>query len=81
MTPPPLPPTPIECMRFEGSANGFQTAGFDRKRLDLAQFAAKEWLSSQQNIDVINIESCFGNMAAFVTVWFRRVKVNQNTQQ
>jgi hypothetical protein len=53
---------------------GVHTVGFDRKRLDLAQFAAKEWLSSQQNIDVISIESCFGNMAAFVTVWYRRVK-------
>ena len=60
-------------MRFEGTANGLLTAGLDRTRLDIAQSAAKQWLALQQNsIDVINIESCFGNMAAFVTVWFRR---------
>jgi hypothetical protein len=60
-------------MRFEGNANGLHTAGLDRKRLDIAQGEAKQWLALQQNsIDVINIESCFGNMAAFVTVWFRK---------
>ena len=69
---PPLPPPPIEYIRFEGSASGMHTVGFDRKRLELAQAATREWLSSQHNIDVITIESCFGNMAAFVTVWFRR---------
>lgn len=72
MTPPPLPPPAIECMRFEGTANGLLTAGLDRTRLDIAQIAAKQWLAQQNSIDVINIESCFGNMAAFVTVWFRR---------
>lgn len=71
-TPPPLPPPPIKCVRFEGSAVGLHTAGFDRKRLDAAQFAAREWISSQPSIEVISIESSFGNLLAFVTVWFRR---------
>ena len=72
MTPPPLPPPAIEYMRFEGSASGIHTVGFDRKRIELAQAAAKDWLAAYPNIEVISIESCFGNMAAFVTVWFRR---------
>lgn len=72
MQPPPLPPPQIEFMRFEGTGAGLHTAGYDRKRVEMAQVAAKHWLASQPNIDVITIETCFGNMAAFVTVWFRR---------
>lgn len=71
-TPPPLPPPPIEFVRFEGSASGLHTVGFDRKRIELAQTAAREWLATQSGIEVVAIDSCFGNMAAFVTVWFRR---------
>ena len=72
MIPPPLPPPAIEFMRFEGSAAGLHTVAFDRKRIEQAQVAARQWLTSQQNLEVISIETCFGNMAAFVTVWFRR---------
>lgn len=70
--PPPIPLALIECIRFEGSAVGLHTAGFDRKRLDAAQTAAREWLASQPSVDVVSIESCFGNLPAFVTVWYRR---------
>lgn len=70
--PPPLLPPPAECVRFEGCAVGLHTAGFDRKRLDAAQFTAREWISSQTSIEVISIVSSFGNLLAFVTVWFRR---------
>ena len=72
MQPPPLPDPHIECIRFEGVASGLHTAGFDRKRLDIAQKSAEEWLRSKKAIEVVSIESCFGNVAAFVTVWFRR---------
>lgn len=72
MIPPPLPPRAIESIRFEGCASGIHTAGLDRTRLDLAQRAAIQWLSSQHDIDVVSMDSCFGNMVAFVTVWFRR---------
>jgi len=71
-TPPPLPPPPIESIRFEASGTGLHTAGFDRKRLDSAQAAAKEWLAAHPDIEVVSIDSCFGNMLALVTVWFRR---------
>lgn len=70
--PPPLPPASIECIRFEGSAVGLHTAGFDRKRLDAAQAAARHWLASNPSVEVISIESSFGNLLAFVTVWYRR---------
>jgi hypothetical protein len=72
MTPPPLPPPSIEFMRFEGSGAGLHTVAFDRRRIEQAQVAARQWLASQQNIEVISIETCFGNMTAFVTVWFLR---------
>jgi hypothetical protein len=71
-TPPPLPLPVMECIRFEGSGVGLHTAGFDRKRLDAAQAAAREWLASHPSVDVISIESSFGNLLAFVTVWYRR---------
>jgi hypothetical protein len=71
-TPPPLPPSGIECIRFEGTGAGIHTAGFDRKRLDMAQLAAKQWLNANPHIEIFSIESCFGNIAAFVTVWYRR---------
>jgi hypothetical protein len=71
-TPPPLPPSGIEYARFEGTGAGLHTAGFDRKRLDKAQHDAKKWLEDNPAIEIIAIDSCFGNMAAFVTVWFRR---------
>ena len=72
MSPPPLPSPAIETIRFEGAASGMHSVGLDRKRLELAQSAAKEWLSTQSAIEVMTIESCFGKMAAFVTVWYRR---------
>ena len=72
LTPPPLPPAPIECIRFDASGTGIHTGGFDRKRLDSAQAAAKEWLATQSQIEIISIDSCFGNVLAFVTVWYRR---------
>ncbi len=59
-------------MRFEGSGSGIHTGAFDRKLLDSAQAAAKEWLSGQSQIEIISIESSFGKMLAFVTVWYRR---------
>lgn len=62
----------MECIRFEGSGVGLHAAGFDRKRLDAAQAAAREWLASQPSVDVISIESSFGNLLAFVTAWYRR---------
>jgi hypothetical protein len=72
MTPPSFPPPLIERIRFEGSASGFQTIGLDRSRLEIAQSEAQKWLATQTNIDIASIDSCFGNMGAFVTVWFRR---------
>jgi hypothetical protein len=51
------------------------TAGFDRKRLDTAQTAAREWLAAQPAIEVISIDSSFGDLLAFVTVWYRRKKL------
>jgi hypothetical protein len=72
-TPPPLPPPGIEFVRFEGTGVGLHTAGFDRTRLDKAQQSARKWLQENPSIEVITIESCFGNMAAFVTIWFRRM--------
>jgi hypothetical protein len=70
-TPPPLPSPGIDFARFEGTGAGLLTAGFDRKRLDRAQQDAKKWLQQNPAIEIIAIESCFGNSAAFVTIWFR----------
>lgn len=71
-TPPPLPPPGVEFVRFEGTANGLHTVGLDKKRLDIAQEAARQWCAENHDVEVISIDSCFGNMAAFVTVWYRR---------
>ncbi len=72
-TPPPLPPPSIEFIRFEGTGAGFHTAAFDRQRLELAQQSAQRWLAANPHIEILSIESCFGNLAAFVTIWYRRL--------
>lgn len=63
-------------MRFEGTGNGIHTAAFDRKRLDIAQLAARQWLNTNPKIEIISIESCFGDMAVYVTIWFRRQPIS-----
>lgn len=73
ITPPPLPAPSIEFIRFEGTRAGLHTASFDRQRLELAQVSAQRWLAANPHIEILSIESCFGNLAAFVTIWYRRL--------
>lgn len=71
--PPPLPaaPKPIQYAHFEGEKSGFHTAAFDRERIEEARRKAKEWINANPGIQIVSIDSTFGNMIAIVTVWFR----------
>lgn len=72
-TPPPIPPSsrPLQYAHFEGAKNGIHTAGLDRDRLEIARKNAVAWINQNPGIEIVSIESSFGNMLAIVTVWFR----------
>ena len=50
---------------------GIHTAGFDRNRLEIARKQAVEWINRNPGIEIVSIDSSFGNLIAIVTVWFR----------
>ncbi len=68
--PPPLP-RPIRYAHFEGEKMGFHTAAFDRERIEIARMQARDWINANPGIEVVSIDSSFGNMLAIVTVWYR----------
>jgi hypothetical protein len=72
-TPPPIPQSarPLQYAHFEGAKNGIHTAGLDRDRLEIARKQAVAWINQNPGIEIVSIDSCFGNMLAIVTVWFR----------
>lgn len=69
-SPPPLP-KPVRYAHFEGEKMGIHTAGFDRDRIEMARTKAVNWINMNPGIEVISIDSSFGNMLAIVTVWYR----------
>jgi len=69
-SPPPLP-KPVKYAHFEATKNGIHTAGFDRERIETARKQALEWINKNPQVDIISIDSSFGNMLAIVTVWYR----------
>ncbi|MBU6326101.1 MAG: hypothetical protein KGQ89_00600 [Verrucomicrobia bacterium] len=70
-TPPPLPPEPMRCVRFEGEKMGLHTAAFDRARLEIAQQKALQWIAAHPSAKIVSIDSCFGNLVAIVTIWYQ----------
>jgi len=62
--PPPLsvPAKPIQYAHFEGSKTGIHTAGFDRDRLDSTRKQAQDWINQNLNLEVISVDSAFGNL-------------------
>ena len=68
---PPLP-KPIKYAHFEFAKNGIHTAaGYDRDRIENARKQALEWINENPHLDIITIDSSFGQMLAIVTVWYR----------
>ncbi len=71
-TPPPLPQrSGIQYAHFEASKVGLHTASFDRERMEEARRQAIEWINQHPEVEVISIDSCFGNLLAIVTVWYQ----------
>ena len=72
-TPTPIPTKnkPINYIRFEGKSMGLHTASFDRKRLEIAQQKAREWINDNPYEEIVSIDSTFGNHIAIVTIWYR----------
>lgn len=75
-TPPPLPPSPpqvrpLQYAHFEATKNGLHTAGLDRDRMENARQQALAWINQHPQIEVVSIDSSFGNLLAIVTVWYR----------
>lgn len=50
---------------------GLQTAAFDRERLEKARAKAAEWINANPQVEILSIDSTFGNLLAIVTVWYR----------
>ena len=72
-SPPPLPTTtkPIQFAHFEASKSGFMTPRLDRTRLDAARLQAQCWMNQNPELEIISVDSSFGNCLAIVTVWYR----------
>ena len=69
-SPPPLP-TPVKYAHFEATKNGIHTANLDREKIESARKKAIKWINKNPHLEIISIDSSFGNLLAIITVWYR----------
>ena len=63
----------IEYITFIGTQSGLLTASRANSMLENANEQAAYWINTQENLEIINIASSFGNSAATTTVWYKRI--------